>query len=280
MKKVLLLLGLLICFSTASYGAECSYTCVEKYNMNNKFSSFISSITGLNFTRTKITEAVIKKTINNSVKGGKLNVNIDSYSAKDLANGIFKSLTISGKNISIDNIYISSLELKSLCDFNYIEYDRKGNLTFKEDFPMSFEMQISADDINNSMQSEKYKKIINNVNKLGFGGIKVSSTEASIRGNKFYYSFNISIPFMKDRKIELTADLNVKDGQIDFENTRLSSNSFKLDLKKIDFLMQYLNPLDFSVNIFDNKNAKVYIRNIAIKNNIITTDGVIIIPKD
>ena len=85
---------------------------------------------------------------------------------------------------------------------------------------------------------------------------------------------------MKDRKIELTADLNVKDGQIDFGNTRLSSNSFKLDLKKIDFLMQYLNPLDFSVNIFDNKNAKVYIRNIAIKNNIITTDGVIIIPKD
>lgn len=44
--------------------------------------------------------------------------------------------------------------------------------------------------------------------------------------------------------------------------------------------MNYLNPLDFSVNIFDNKNAKVYIENVEIKNNIVNTDGVIIIPKD
>ncbi len=44
--------------------------------------------------------------------------------------------------------------------------------------------------------------------------------------------------------------------------------------------MKYLNPLDFSVNIFDNKDAKVYIRNLSIKNNIIIMDGIIIIPKD
>lgn len=85
---------------------------------------------------------------------------------------------------------------------------------------------------------------------------------------------------MKDIKLELTADVKVKNGAIDFENTRFTSNSLKLDLKKIDFLMQYLNPLDFSVNIFDNKDAKVYIKNIAIKNNIIVTDGVVIVPKD
>ena len=44
--------------------------------------------------------------------------------------------------------------------------------------------------------------------------------------------------------------------------------------------MNYLNPLDFSINIFDNKDAKVYIKNIAIKNNVIVTDGVVIVPKD
>ena len=280
MKKILLLLVFLVTLSPISFGADCQYKCVEPYNMNNKFSSFLSSITGLNFTRTKITQAVMKKAINKSVKEGALKVDIDSYSAKDLANGIFKSLTISGKDVSVDDIHFSYLEFKSLCDFNYVEYDKKGNLVFKEDFPMSFEMQMSNDDINKSMQSEHYKKIINDVNKLGFGGIKVSSTEASIRGNRFYYSFNVSIPFMKDKKIELSADLKVKDGEIDFENTKLSSNSFKLDLKKVDFLMKYLNPLDFSVNIFDNKDAKVYIKNISIKNNIIITDGIIIIPKD
>lgn len=197
-----------------------------------------------------------------------------------MANGIFKSLEISGKNVSISDIYLTSLKLKSLCEFNYIEYDKQGNLGFREDFPMSFEVQMSDEDLNKTMQSEHYKKIINDVNKLGMGGIRVSSTEASLRGNKFYYAFIVSIPFMKDRKIELTADINVKDGQIDFENTRLASNSFSLDLKRVNFLMRYLNPLDFSVNIFNNKDAKVYIRNVAIKNNIIVTDGVIIIPKD
>ena len=131
MKKLVLLLGLLIAGQMASFGAECKYTCVEPYNMNNKFSSFISSITGLNFTKTKITEAVMKKSINKSVKGGKLNVDIDSYSAKDLSNGIFKSLKITGKDVSIDDIYITSVELKSLCEFNYIEYDKKGNMGFK-----------------------------------------------------------------------------------------------------------------------------------------------------
>ena len=114
MKKLALLLGLLVVSQMASFGAECKYTCVEPYNMNNKFSSFISSITGLNFTRTKITEAVMKKSINKSVKGGKLNVDIDSYSAKDLSNGIFKSLNITGKNVSIDDIYITSVELRFL----------------------------------------------------------------------------------------------------------------------------------------------------------------------
>ena len=280
MKKLILLLGLIIAGSAVAFGAECKYTCVEPYNMNNKISSFFSSITGLNFTRSKISESVLEKSINKNIKGGKLNVALDSYSAKDLSNGIFKSIKISGKNVNIDGIYLSSIELASLCEFNYVEYDKKGNLTFKEDFPMSFEVQMSNDDINNSMKSERYNSIISTVNKKGFGGVKVSSTEASIRGNKFYYSFIVSIPFMKDRKVELTADLKVKDGKIDFQNTRLVSNSFKLDLSKVNFLMDYLNPLDFSVNIFDNKNAKIYIRDIAIKNNVINAEGTVIIPKD
>lgn len=281
MKKIVLLLGLMMIASTSAMAAECNYRCVEPYDMNNKFSSFFSSITGLNFAKTQISEAVIKKAVSKTIKGDKnLKIDLDSYSAKDLNNGIFKSLSMSAKNINIDGVYLSSVEMRSLCDFNYVKYDKKGNLTFKEDFPISFAFEMSSDDINNTMKSEKYQKVINDINKLSFAGIKVSSTSASIRGNKFYYVINIAIPFLKEKKVEITADLKVKNGKIDFENTRLSSNSFNLDLKKIDFLMDYLNPLDFSVNIFDNKQAKVYINNIAIKNNVIVTDGIAVIPKD
>ena len=282
MKKIIILLGLCLLSSTASIAANCEYSCVEPYDINGKFSTFISNITGLNFTQTKISEAVLKKSISKTLKGDKnLKVDIESYSAKDLKNGIFKSLLISGENVVLEDIYLSSLELKSLCDFNYVQYDKKGNLTFKEDFPMSFNITMDSDDINNTMKSEKYKKVINDVNKLGLGGIKVASTTSSIRGNKFYYALNIEIPFIKkELKVEISADIKVKNGKIDFDNTRLASNSFNLDLKRFDFLMDYLNPLDFSVNIFNNKDAKVYIKNIAIKNNTIVTDGTVVVPKD
>jgi len=281
MKKIILLLVIFLLSINSSFASKCEYKCVQPYDMNNKFSSFFSSVTGLNFLRTKITESVIKKTLINVTQGSKkIKVNIDSYSAKDLANGRFKSLNLSGNDIIINDIYISSIELKSLCDFNYIKYDRKGNIAFKEDFPLSFNIVMSASDISNTMHSDKYKKVINNINKFSFAGIRVSSADVSIRGNKFYYTIYVAIPFMREQKIEVSADIKVKNGEIDFENTRLSSNSFKIDLKKVDSIIKHLNPLDFSMNIFDNKDAKITIKNIEIKNNEIHTDGIIIIPKD
>ena len=280
MKRVILLLGLLFFSSGISFGADCTYKCVEPYNTSGKLRTFLSNVSGMNFTRTKISEAVLKKTISKSIKEGKLKVNIDSYSGNDLAKGIFKSLTINGKNLNIDGIQLSSLELKTLCNFNYVQYDKKGNLEFKEDFPMSFEIQMSSDDLNKTMQSDKYTSLINKLNRFAFAGLKVSSTESSIRGNKFYYTMYIDIPFTKTQKIELTADLKVTDGKISFKNTRLTSNSKTADLKKIDTIMEHIDPLDFSVDIFDNRNAKVSVKNVAIKNNIIIADGIIIIPKD
>lgn len=280
MKRSILLLGLLFLGSGISFGADCTYKCVEPYNTSSKLRTFLSTVTGMNFTRTKISEAVLKKTISKSVKEGKLDVDIDSFSGNDLAKGIFKSLKISGKNVNIDGIQLSYLELKSLCEFNYVQYDKKGNLTFKEDFPMSFKIEMNADDVNKTMQSDKYINALNKVNKFAFAGLKISSTKASIRGNKFYYTLFIDIPFSKQQKIELTGDLKVADGKISLKNTRLTSNSKTIDLNRVDSLMKRINPLDFSVGIFDNRNAKINVKNVAIKNNIIVADGIIIIPKD
>ena len=53
-----------------------------------------------------------------------------------------------------------------------------------------------------------------------------------------------------------------------------------MDLQKLDFILNYLNPLDFSVQILDNKDAKVSVDNVDIKNNQIVTSGVVVIPKD
>ncbi len=282
MKKIILLLGMLLLANTASLAA-CDYECVAPYNMNTKFRTFLSSVSGLNFTSEKAAQKILKREISKVAPSDTLKVKLDSYSSKDLKNGIFKSLSLKAENMNINDIYLSYLEMNTLCDFNYIKQSGK-DVVFMEDFPMSFNIQMTADDINKTMESERYQKIINDLNRLGNsygGGIKISSTKVAISANKFYYVIGLSIPFIRlEQKLIINSDLRVRKGKIDFVNTKLVSDSFSLDLKKVDFILNYLNPLDFSVNILDNKDAKVSVDSVDIKNNVIWAEGVAIIPKD
>ena len=282
MKKIILLLGMLLLANTASLAA-CDYECVAPYNMNTKFRTFLSSVSGLNFTSEKAAQKILKREISKVAPSDTLKVKLDSYSSKDLKNGIFKSLSLKAENMNINDIYLSYLEMNTLCDFNYIK--QSGNdVVFMEDFPMSFNIQMTADDINKTMESERYQKIINDLNRLGNsygGGIKISSTKVAISANKFYYVIGLSIPFIRlEQKLIINSDLRVRKGKIDFVNTKLVSDSFRKKKKKVDFILNYLNPLDFSVNILDNKDAKVSVDSVDIKNNVIWAEGVAIIPKD
>lgn len=282
MKKIVLLLGMLL-IANSSTMANCEYKCVAPYNMNNKFRTFVGAVSGVNLSAEKVGQKIIKKAFTKTASNDNLKVKLDSYSAKDLKNGIFKSLSIKGENVNINDIYLSYLELNTLCKFNYIK-QVNNEIVFMEDFPMSFNIDLTATDINKTMQSKNYKRIISDLNKLGNsfgGGLQIASTKVAIRSSKFYYIIGISIPFIKsEQKIVINSDLVVKNGKIDFANTKLVSDAFSLDLKKIDFILNYLNPLDFSVNILDNKEAQVSVDSVSIQGNVIKTKGVVVIPKD
>lgn len=279
MKKFLILLGMLL-ISNNAVMAGCTYSCVTPYDMNNKFMSVMSNISGMNFLGEKVTESVMKREFSKIVKEGKIKYDLKSYSARDLKNGIFKSMSIKGENLNINGIYLSSLEMKTLCDFNYIK-PNDNSVTFMEDLPISISLKMNASDIDKTMQSEKYKKVINDVNRLGLGGIKISSTNVEIKNNKFYYNINVAVPFIKyEKKITIGADLKAVDGSIDFENTKLSTGGVKLNLSKIDYIINYLNPLDFSVKILDNVHAKVSVKNVNITDDIVNIDAIAVITKN
>ena len=89
MKKIILLLGMLLLANTASLAA-CDYECVAPYNMNTKFRTFLSSVSGLNFTSEKAAQKILKREISKVAPSDTLKVKLDSYSSKDLKNGIFK----------------------------------------------------------------------------------------------------------------------------------------------------------------------------------------------
>ena len=282
MKKIILLLGMLMLAGGSAF-AECDYECVAPYNLNNKARAVISTVTGANWLVENRLESILKKEVLKIASADNLKIKIDSYSPKDLKNGIFKSLEVKGNNVVLNNVYLDTLELKTLCDFNYIRQSGK-EIVFVEAMPLSFNLTMSPDNINKTVQNEKYKKIIKDLNKLGtsYGlGLEISSTKVSIKNNKFYYVIGFEIPFVtKEQKIVVQADLKVKDGKIDYNNTQLVSNKFNLNLKRLDFILNYLNPLDFSVNIFDNKDAKVNVKNVEVIDNIVHADGTIVVPKD
>ena len=281
MKKLLFLFAIFSLLNSACF-ANCDYKCVSPYDTNNSFSSFFSKVTGVNFATEKVAEIALKKEIEKVLNSDDLSIDITSYSSKDLKNGIFKSAHVKGKNVNINDIYISGIDLKTLCDFNYIkEVDKQ--VVFKEDLPLSFSLSLTAQDLNKTMNTEAYKKMVKDVNKIieKFGGVQVSSTKVSIKQNKLYYTIGISFPFIKNEKtIDISSDLGVKDGKIKFKDARFTSSILKMDLNKVNFLLKYLNPLDFSAEILDNKDVRVNVDSVNIKDNIIYANGVAVINKD
>ncbi len=282
MRKIILLLGLLLTINGSAFAA-CDYSCAAPYNMNAKYKTFFSAISGYNSIVENRSEAILEREIAKIIVSDNLKVDIESFSPGNLKNGIFKSADISANNLLINDIHLSSLKLKSLCDFNYIK-PNGDDVVFMEDFPMSFDIVMTQDDINNTMKHDRYQKIIKEVNKIANSsgvGIQIVSTNVAIKANKFYYIIGVNVPFVRrEQKLVFETELTVKNGKIDFNNTKLVSGAFRLDLKKIDFIMNYLNPLDFSVNIIANKKAEVKVKNVEIKEDGIVTDGLIIIPKD
>ena len=58
MKKIILLLGILFVTSTVAQAA-CDYSCVEPYDLNNKFRTFWGAVSGVNSVVENAAESII-----------------------------------------------------------------------------------------------------------------------------------------------------------------------------------------------------------------------------
>ncbi len=282
MKRIVLLFGIMIFTASGCFASNCGYNCVKPYDLSNGFSRFMSHATGSNLLAEQVAKVLLKKEVAKNIDG-KLKVKVDSYSVKDLKKGIFKSISIQGDNLDLEGVKFTSLDIHTVCDFNYISMKDKNNPVFKEALPMEFNAVLSEDDINQTMMTGEYKNVIDSLNMLaGSAGLfKISSSQVKIKNNKLYYILKVAIPFVRStQNIMLTSDLKVVKGQIDFTNTKLVNDVVSVDLKKIDKALNYLNPLDFSLNILENKDAKLAVKDVKIMDNKIHANGLIVIPKD
>ncbi|CCX80498.1 unknown [Clostridium sp. CAG:715] len=283
MKKIILSFVLLLAVQGVQ-AQDCStLKCPAPYDLTSGFSRGMSTVTGQKFLSEKIGEKLVKKAIKKNITSGDIKVNLDAYSVRDLKAGRFKSLEINGKNVDIQGVYISSFNAKTLCNFNYIANDKRGNYIVKEDIPASFNATITEEDLNKTMLSSDYKRMIDDINSIGgnLNIFQITSTNIKLKNDKMYYVLKYSMPFVrKTKELVITANLKVENGQIELANTSFLNNSMALDVDKLSKLINYINPLDFSAKILENKDAKFNIETVNISNGKITIDGNMTILKD
>lgn len=283
MKKIILSFVLLLAVQGVQ-AQDCStLKCPAPYDLTSGFSRGMSTVTGQKFLSEKIGEKLVKKAIKKNITSGDIKVNLDAYSVRDLKAGRFKSLEINGKNVDIQGVYISSFNAKTLCNFNYIANDKRGNYLVKEDIPASFNATITEEDLNKTMLSSDYKRMIDDINSIGgnLNIFQITSTNIKLKNDKMYYVLKYSMPFVrKTKELVITANLKIENGQIELANTSFLNNSMALDVDKLSKLINYINPLDFSAKILENKDAKFNIETVNISNGKITIDGNMTILKD
>ncbi len=257
----------------------CDISCKPAGELTSKTSQTMSRITGQNAVAEKIAENMLIKAIKKIVSG-EFNVKLESYSVRDLKAGKFKSLKVDGTNIKFEDIYISQINVKTLCDYNYIKDNGKNGVTIMENLPLSIHAVITEDDLNKTMMSPDYQKILSNLNNFGenLNIFKIESANVKIIKNKLFYIMKFKIPFVnKQHYVALSTDLSVKDGRIVFSDTKVLRNMPNLNLNNI---INSLNPLDFSLRMPENKNAKVNVNNVTIQDQKIIIDAYLVILKD
>lgn len=281
MKKFLVLLGAIVISSTSAFATDCSsFKCPANPYSDNLS---ISNVTGTNFLAERIANAIIKKQVLKDSQG-KYKVNLESYNIAALKKGIFKSLEITGEDTVTDGIYASMIKLRTVCDYNYIEINNKEKTTtFKEDFGMAYAVQFTESDLNKTMANSQYTDLIRKVNSIGNTTkmFNISSTSAKIINNKLVYVMRVAVPLLNLKKdVAIQTDLKVRNGEIIIDEAELMTEAMKVDVNKLLKLVNYLDPLDFSMELMKNKDANMQVKEVNIKDNKINVSGLITVTKD
>lgn len=283
MKKKLFLLCLMLFIMVPAF-ASCDYIglCAPyAYNLSSKKGQMISKSLGATLLSEKIAQFRIREELKRATKQN-FDVSVRSYSIQDLFFGRFKSVTISGKELNINGVHLTSLKLKSLCDFNYVQFD-KTPIKFKENMIIGFSTTISDEDLLKTMQSSGYLDKLNCVNVHGCGitFFKLSGAGVDIKNNKLHFRVKITSQLLLEKPldIEMSTDLKAKNGRIILTKIDLKNVVKGVDLSKVANQLNSVNPLTFSLEVLENKNTKMCINNVKIAKNEIIINGNIFIPR-
>jgi len=234
------------------------------------------------FTLSKpLAEAVAKRAIRNALKketGVKFDVIFEGYTTSSIKKGIFKNLELTGNNAEIQGISVPYIHLKTLTDYNYIDYTQNP-IVFKSDMTYEYELLLSDEAINAALKDSYYNKVITKVNKIASPVFVVKGVRTKIVDNKMYIvtDYNLPLAVTKDRAFVVQSDFQVVNGKIKAKNVKIDTAYGNLGLNKVANLINYLNPLEFTLDLIDGNKYNGIIENVNIVDNQVKVGGKIYI---
>lgn len=271
MKKILILFIIGIFFSTNPTLAETDkYS--EDYLKNKKHCAIANPLAE------GLVEHAIKKVLQKETKAN-FKVKFSAYTLSSLKKGIFKSVDLEAEDLVVEDIPISYAHLKSVTDYNYIDYKSKP-IVFKSDMEFDYELLITDETINATLARKEYNEILDKVNKLAYPLFEIKKVKTKILDNRLYIAilYNFPINPKEKNKIFIVSSLFlVKDGKIEASDISLDEAYKKISLKKVTNLVNLVNPLEFMLTLLDSKKSKGNVRNLEFVDNKIKVNGTIFI---
>lgn len=283
-KKLIALLTTIMLTSSISFADDLTQFCAQPYDMSMKGTKFLTAITGMNFLSRAIANSVVKSELKKSTGAKGFKVKMNSFSAKDLAAGRFRGLDISGDNLDFDGVYVTQFNANTVCDFNYVKATTK-DIKFKENFIMKYNMTISDVDLRKTLLSKNYLTFLNSLNiKVGpMNLMELKDVDVKLKADKFYFILKMNNQIF-GRNVPVTLNMSskmkIENGQFKVSEVTFENFNQKISLTQLTNVLNLINPLNFTVDVLNNKNTKLALNNFDIKGNKIMLDGTVFVPKN
>ena len=194
LKKMLATLALVVGLQGVSFATynEIQMCPNEPYPVGGTLSGFLSNASGTNFLLTKIVEAAAQKELRKEFDS-KFNIELHAFGGKNLLDGKFKAIKVASKKVVSDEVNATNFSAASLCNYNHITI-KNDELNFVENFLMEYSAQITSEDLQRTILSPSYTKLLNklNVNVAGFSLFKISDPSIGIKNNRLQMSAQVS----------------------------------------------------------------------------------------
>ncbi len=299
-KNTILILMLFLTFNSNAFALDYTSFCSAQVPEKN-FKGNLASLTGTNFLARNIGAHAITKELKKTTNS-KINVKISNFYGVSLTDGIFKSLNLQGKNIKYEDMLISNFSARTLCQYNHIQL-KDDKLTYVEPMVLGYDVDITNEDLNKTLNSEKFQQTLKKVNgdKFLSSLFKIENLTSQLSQDKLSLNYKItplpkaneslkssSSSFLKNLanlagvsdlikpvNVKMSAGLKVVDNKIEFCDFMINSN--KVDYSNFAPLINLFNPMNSKIQLDKYNEGDLKIDSIKINPSKISVNGVIIV---